>query len=86
VTTTKQNLELNVLIFVGFGEVWKCEWRETIVAVKKLQSHWIEANPTVLEEFEQEVKFLRTIRHPHIVLFFGAGYTEEGPFLVTGNF
>jgi serine/threonine protein kinase len=35
-------------------------------------------------EFENEVKLLRSIRHPHIVLFFGAGQLEEGtPFLVT---
>jgi len=54
-----------------------------VVAVKKLQAHWIEFAPTVLGEFELEVKFLKTIRHPNIVLFYGAGYSKEGPFLVT---
>jgi len=25
----------------GFGEVWRCEWRENIVATKKLHQHWV---------------------------------------------
>jgi hypothetical protein len=25
----------------GFGDVWRCEWRENVVAVKKLLQHWV---------------------------------------------
>jgi len=44
---------------------------ETKVAVKKLMSHWLVDRPSV--EFEREVEILKKIRHPNIVLFFGAG-------------
>jgi len=37
-----------------------------------------------VREFEEEVKFMKTIRHPNIVLFFGAGQDEDfTSFLVT---
>jgi serine/threonine protein kinase len=65
--------------------VWLCEWREThIVAVKKLRPEWLELEPEVAwDDFETEVKFLRTIRHPNITLFYGAGQLVDGtPFLV----
>jgi len=87
----------------GFGEVWRCEWRETVVAVKKLHEHWVcysnsigccllliltllrqlELEDSTTEEFENEIKLLRSIRHPRIVLFYGAGKLDDGtPFLV----
>jgi len=43
------------------------------VAVKKLLSHWLESDSTSAEEFKREVEILKKLRHPHIVLFFGAG-------------
>jgi len=55
----------------GYGEVWKCEWREHTVAVKKLLNHWIETESNI--KFQEEIRFLQTIRHPNIVLFYGAG-------------
>jgi serine/threonine protein kinase len=55
------------------------------VAVKKLQSHWLESDPTAAADFDQEARFLRSIRHPNVVHFFGAGKLEASgiPFLVT---
>jgi len=57
----------------GFGEVWKCQLGETTVAVKKLLSHWLEADSSTAEEFRCEAEILKKLRHPNIVLFFGAG-------------
>ena len=54
--------------------MWKCEWREHIVAVKKLLNHWINTDSNC--KFQQEIRFLQTIRHPNIVLFYGAGELE----------
>jgi len=51
--------------------VWKCEWREHIVAVKKLLHHWISSESN--SKFQEEIEFLQTVRHPNIVLFYGAG-------------
>jgi len=51
--------------------VWKCEWREHTVAVKKLLKHWISGESN--SKFHEEIGFLQTIRHPNIVLFYGAG-------------
>jgi predicted outer membrane repeat protein len=65
------------------GEVWLSEWRENVVAVKKLLSHLADWDPKSIEEFEEEAAFLQTIRHPNVVLFFGAGRLEDGtPFIV----
>jgi len=65
----------------GFGEVWKCRMGETPVAVKKLLSHWLELDSTAEHEFEKEIDILKKIRHPNIVLFFGAG--KESIFEIT---
>jgi len=62
----------NVLVTVGgYGDVWKCEWREHVVAVKKLLHHWVNSESSL--NFHEEIEFLQTIRHPNIVLFYGAG-------------
>ena len=56
--------------------MWKCEWRENVVAVKKLLQHWVDNNTDSRKKFQQEIQFLQTIRHPNIVLFYGAGEME----------
>jgi len=53
------------------------------VAVKKLMVGRFEFDPKSVTEFENEAELLRTVRHPNIVLFFGAGTMSDGiPFLV----
>jgi len=64
------------ILLGGFGEVWKCEWREHVVAVKKLMKHWMNSGDEGNLSFQKEIQFLQTIRHPNIVLFYGAGETE----------
>jgi len=34
-------------------------------------NHWIDSDSN--SKFQQEIRFLQTIRHPNIVLFYGAG-------------
>ena len=67
----------------AYGEVHEGEYREMIVAVKKLQGVHRPINRIYLE-FEREIEVMRTIRHPNIVLFLGGGrYHDDGcPFLV----
>ena len=67
----------------GFGEVYKAEYREMTVAVKKLQGIHQHLDRIALE-FEREIEVMRTIRHPNIVLFLGGGRCHDDgcPFLV----
>ena len=66
----------------GFGEVYKAQYRELTVAVKVLRL----PEEAATLEFEREIKFMQTVRHPNIVLFIGAGKEEgvdKSPFLIT---
>lgn len=55
------------------------------VAVKKLKRMLVELDEFAIQDFEQEVRLLRSLRHRHIVFFYGTGVfeSEEVPFLVT---
>ena len=67
----------------GFGEVFMADYRDLTVAVKFLRTL---ADDSINREFEREIKFMQTIRHPNIVLFIGAGKqtsNEALPFLIT---
>ena len=67
----------------GFGEVHRAEYRDLIVAVKFLRPL---SDQTASQEFEREIQFMQTIRHPNIVLFIGAGKADDPdqlPFLIT---
>lgn len=65
----------------GYGEVFLAEYRNIPVAVKLLR---LTGDESIVFEFEREIKFMQTIRHPNIVMFLGAGKMEgdETPFLV----
>ena len=64
----------------AYGEVWLADYRDMPVAVKRLQTMHLRSRSRL--EFEREVKVMRTIRHPNIVLFLGAGLEGSRPFLV----
>ena len=73
----------------SYGEVYRAIYRDMTVAVKYL-SKVLLSNQTIRREFEREIEVMREIRHPNIVMFFGAGKLQEGtgeetsyPFLVT---
>ena len=66
----------------GFGDVYKADYREMTVAIKKLKEVMLELERTELE-FEREMQVMRAIRHPNIVLFLGVGRFDDGcPFIV----
>ncbi|XP_062514419.1 probable serine/threonine-protein kinase drkA [Corticium candelabrum] len=66
-----------------YGEVYEAEYREIVVAVKKLQKEHLPINRLYLE-FAREIEVMKTIRHPNIVWFLGAGrhHDDDCPFLV----
>eukprot|EP00041_Stephanoeca_diplocostata_P024752 m.635943 g.635943 ORF g.635943 m.635943 type:complete len:565 (-) comp22589_c0_seq1:1192-2886(-) len=67
----------------GNGDVWKASWGHVPVAVKKLKHPMSAVDATVHEEFDREVRFMESIRHPNLVLFYGAGVGDDNhPFLV----
>ena len=65
----------------GYGVVYRALYREMTVAVKLLHN----SSDQITSEFEREIRFMQTIRHPNIVMFIGAGKNEsfdQQPFLV----
>eukprot|EP00037_Helgoeca_nana_P031080 m.392601 g.392601 ORF g.392601 m.392601 type:complete len:1013 (+) comp28325_c0_seq15:255-3293(+) len=68
----------------SYGRVFKGSWGHIPVAIKVLRQPIDDEVPQVLEDFHREVKFMRSIRHPHILTFYGAGVDRESrAFLVT---
>jgi serine/threonine protein kinase len=66
----------------GYGQVHKATYRDWTVAVKQLHLD-MEQWADIRNEFLRETHFMRTVRHPNIVMFIGAGqYKEKQPFLV----
>jgi len=53
----------------AFGDVYKCEWRGSVVALKLFK--YKNSNYTALPMFRKEVAILAKLRHPQIVLFMG---------------
>ncbi|KAJ4761474.1 protein kinase family protein [Rhynchospora pubera] len=54
----------------SFGEVYKGDWHGTEVAVKKFLHQDISND--ALEEFRSEVRIMKRLRHPNVVLLMGA--------------
>lgn len=59
-----------------YGEVYRGIYRDMTVAVKHLNEMMF-SDQTIKEDFEREVEVMRGIRHPNIVMFFGAGEVER---------
>ncbi|KAF7805176.1 serine/threonine-protein kinase EDR1 [Senna tora] len=54
----------------SYGEVFHADWNGTEVAVKKFLDQ--DFSGAALAEFKREVRIMRRLRHPNIVLFMGA--------------
>ncbi|KAL8245906.1 hypothetical protein R6Q59_007122 [Mikania micrantha] len=54
----------------SYGEVYRGDWHGTDVAVKKFLDQ--EITTESLEEFKSEVRIMKRVRHPNVVLFMGA--------------
>eukprot|EP00051_Salpingoeca_urceolata_P001969 m.45689 g.45689 ORF g.45689 m.45689 type:complete len:1198 (+) comp11799_c0_seq1:102-3695(+) len=80
----ESDIQLQRKIGVGTsGEVFLAKYFQSDVAVKVLHQQLVELDNSSLEEFEQEAKFLRTLRHRNIVYFHGFGLrSADTPFLV----
>ena len=80
------SISINDLIFgkkIGtgsFGKVYKAKWHGTNVAVKK--THGVSTHATV-KEFAAEIRLMRDLRHPNIVLFLGAVVDAPSMCIVT---
>jgi len=71
-----------------FGVVWKGRWGNQTVAIKVLKTpldqdaDGVENSGT--EDFQKECETLQTIKHPNLIVFFGAGINDDGTaFMVT---
>eukprot|EP00041_Stephanoeca_diplocostata_P022491 m.537673 g.537673 ORF g.537673 m.537673 type:complete len:234 (+) comp22077_c0_seq26:2744-3445(+) len=62
----------------AFGTVWKGRWGHIPVAVKKLKLPLDGLDPVATEDFDREVSFMQSIRHPNLLIFYGAGVTSDG--------
>ncbi|KAJ8760737.1 hypothetical protein K2173_017847 [Erythroxylum novogranatense] len=54
----------------SYGEVYRADWNGTEVAVKKFLDQ--DFSGAALAEFKREVRIMRRLRHPNVVLFMGA--------------
>ncbi|CAL1382071.1 unnamed protein product [Linum trigynum] len=54
----------------SYGEVYQADWNGTEVAVKKFLDQGFSG--AALAEFKREVRIMRRLRHPNVVLFMGA--------------
>ncbi|WCJ42060.1 protein tyrosine kinase family protein [Euphorbia peplus] len=54
----------------SYGEVYRGDWHGTEVAVKRFLDQGISIES--LEEFRSEVRIMKRLRHPNVVLFMGA--------------
>ncbi|KAL7114644.1 hypothetical protein ACP275_04G133900 [Erythranthe tilingii] len=66
-----EDIALGERIGLGsYGEVYRGDWHGTEVAVKKFLDQDITGES--LEEFRSEVRIMKRVRHPNVVLFMGA--------------
>ncbi|KAL8136326.1 hypothetical protein V2J09_002327 [Rumex salicifolius] len=54
----------------SYGEVYHADWNGTEVAVKKFLDQ--DFSGAALAEFKREVRIMRRLRHPNVVMFMGA--------------
>mmetsp|Transcript_4623 Transcript_4623/g.8855 ORF Transcript_4623/g.8855 Transcript_4623/m.8855 type:complete len:762 (+) Transcript_4623:30-2315(+) len=63
------------------GEVFAGTWRESEVAIKKIDTRLV--SPDIIEEFCQEAEIMRRLRHPCLTLFMGVSLEHPNLCIVT---
>ena len=63
------------------GEVYKCHWRGTTIAVKVLTDQAM--NEETMAEFKTEVNMMNKVRHPNVVLLMGICSTAPHLSIIT---
>jgi len=76
-----EDLEIIELVGKGsFGDVFRGIWRETTVAIKRIQN----MTPKAEKDFAQEASVMKNLRpHPHVVLFMGICVHQNQTMIVT---
>eukprot|EP00040_Diaphanoeca_grandis_P037276 m.241994 g.241994 ORF g.241994 m.241994 type:complete len:462 (-) comp33785_c4_seq12:709-2094(-) len=84
-TIDEADLQMDKIIGRGaFGTVYSGIWGHIAVAVKVLRIPLDDLDPLMSEDFDREVTFMQSIRHPNLLTFYGAGVNSTSfPFLVT---
>lgn len=75
----------------AFGQVFLGQWKGVAVAIKELlpdQAHEAagEDGAALLEAFADEIALLSSLRHPHILSFYGCALSEEKTLLLVTEF
>ena len=73
--------ELEIIAEIGrgaFGVVSSARWRDMKVAVKSVTGNLMDLGESKTSEMEKEIGILQKVRHPNIVLCFGAGTSPDG--------
>ncbi|EDW82945.1 uncharacterized protein Dwil_GK22593 [Drosophila willistoni] len=84
VTATGDWATENRLGHGGFGEVYKGEWKQLDVAIKRMNYRHpnIDKNKIELQQSYNELKYLNTIRHDNVLALYGYSINGEHPCLV----
>jgi hypothetical protein len=84
-TIAESDISFGAVIGEGaFGRVYKGMWGHIEVAIKVLRMPIDELDVTMRADFDREVKFMRSIRSPNLLTFYGAGVDDQSrAFLVT---
>lgn len=66
----------------GFGKVFKGQWKNTTVAIKRIEYHGNGQTQVINKQSEAELKFLNSCRHDNILPLYGYSRNGGTPCLV----
>lgn len=69
----------------AFGRVFRGSWGHIAVAIKVLRLRLTD-DPMLFADFQNEVKLMRRIRHPHLLTFYGAGIDRQDRAFLVCNY
>lgn len=81
--------DVKVLEKIGmgaFGEIFKCRWRGSLVAAKRMKVPDLatpEKHKEAVDDFRQEIEIVLHMRHPNICLLLGYSLTEQHEVMIS---